>query len=234
MKTSRTSIHKLTLSIAASAITILLGFSTTQAAYLLEIDTDGLDDGILTYNPNFSFGGDTTLASQSAASTAFGMTGGDSIFGGDGNLFPDTYLFTYAPDSEADNLVIPGGTDLGDGNFASGKTGGSPDTYAIYATWPFTSNVSGGLTTFTATTSGDSFNVSIDQNAGGAGSGHEWIKLGEIAYTSGPITVTQESGANTFVSMRSAGVLFEVIPEPSTFALGALGLLALAARRRQS
>jgi len=232
MKKPRNSIRKSTLSITALAVTTLFGIQTAQAGYLLEIDTDGLDDGVLTFNPNFSFGGDTTTASQSAASTAFGMTGGDSIFGGDGSALFDTYAFTYDPGVDGDNLLIPGGTDLGGGNLASGKTAGAPDTYAVFATWPFTSNVSGGLTTFTATTAGDNFVLALDQNAGGVGSGHDWIKLGEITWSAGPITLTQEAGANSFVSMRSAGILFEPIPEPTAFALGALGLLTLAARRR--
>ena len=59
--------------------------STAQAGYIIEIDTDGADDGVLTYNADFSFGGDTTTASQSATATVFGATGGDSIFGGDGS-----------------------------------------------------------------------------------------------------------------------------------------------------
>jgi hypothetical protein len=91
--------------------------------------------------------------------------------------------------------------------------------------------VSGGLTTFTATTGGDNFVVALDQNDGGAGSGNAWIKLGEINWTAGPIPLTQEAGS-TFVSMRAAGVLFEVVPEPSVFALSTISLLALALRRR--
>lgn len=234
MKTPSNSPQKLSLSAAAFAITILFGIQGAQAGYLLEIDTDGEDDGVLTYNPNFSFGGDTTTASQSSPSSAFGMTGGDSIYGGNGSESPDTYMYAYDPGVDGDNLLIPAGTDLGGGILASGKTAGSPDIYSVFATWPFTSNVSGGLTTFTATTDGDDFVISLDQNADGAGSGHEWIKLGEIAWSSGGITLTQESEANTFVSMRSAGVMFEPVPEPSTFALGALGLLTLAARRRKA
>lgn len=214
-----------------AAMAAALGFSSAQAAYLIEIDTDGADDGVLTYNSHFAFGGDTTTASQSSPSAAYGLTGGDSIFGGDGVTEPDTYVFTYDPSVDADNLAIPAGTDLGGGILASGLTGGAPDRYSVFATWPFSSNVSGGDTTFTVTTSGDSFIFSFDQSGGGAGTGDEWIKLGEIDWTSGAITLAQEAGANTFVSMRSSAVLFEVVPEPSTFALAALGLIGLATWR---
>lgn len=223
--------RSLTLTRAVAAFAALCGITIAQAGYLIEIDTDAADDAVLTYNSHFSFGGDTTTASQSASSSAFGMTGGDSIFAGDGVNFPDTYVFSYDPGSDADNLVIPLGTDLGLGVAASGITGGNPGNYAVFATWPFTENVTGGLTTFTAATAGDSFSVSLDLN----GTGNQWVKVGEIVWSSGPITLTQEAGANTFVSMRSAGVLFEpvAIPEPSTFALGLLGVLALGLRSRK-
>lgn len=204
---------------------------SAHAGYIFEIDTDGLDDGVLTFNPNFAFGGDTTFASQSVTALAFGATGGDSIFGGDGVLFPDTYVYTYSPDSQADNLVIPAGQDLGEGNLGTGLVGGGPGTYRVYAAWPFTSNVGGGLTTYEVSTAGDSFIASLDQNGGGAGRGDVWAFLGDINYSGGPITVTQTAGTNAFVSMRAYGVLFEVVPEPaSSMFLVAAGVLLL--RRR--
>ena len=191
-----------------------LGCSSLQAAYLIEVDSDGLDDGVLTYSPDFAFGGDTTAASQSSASAAVGLSGGDSIFGGNGSAFPDTYVYTYAPDSQADNIIFFGGEALGDGNFASGAAGGGAGTYAVYATWPATDNVSGGLTHYRIDTAGDSVTNAIDQNgSGGMGDGvyygSVWVKIGEIEYTSGPITVEQTPTENTSVSMRAAGVLFE-------------------------
>lgn len=207
---------------------MLVGAVSAQAAYMIEIDTDGADDGVLTYNSNFSFGGDTDTASQSAASGAFGMTGGDSIYGGNGVNQPDTYIYVHSPDSQADNLVVPAGTDLGDGILASGLVGGVPGLYAVYATWPSTTNVTGGLTSYEVITNGDLFTVQIDQN----NKGGNWIKLGEINYTDGTIRVAQTAGSNTFVSMRAAGVLFERVPEPATLSLLAIGSLLIARRRR--
>ena len=219
--------------VAVSAVSLML--AGAHAAFIIEVDTDGLDDGILTYHPNFSFGGDTSAASQSNPSTAYGMTGGDSIFGGDGLLLPDTYVFTYDPSVDADNLAIPIYTALGDGNYASGLAGGQPGLYFVYATWPWTATVSGGDTRFVGATAGDGFSTDFDVNRGGDGTGHFWYKVGEINWTSGPITVTQQPTAgNTFVSMRSAGLLFELetaVPEPSVIALLGLGML-LAAHRR--
>lgn len=197
-----------------------VGNFALHAAYLIEVDTDGLDDGNLLYSPDFTFGGDTTAASQSSPSGAIGMTGGDSIYGGNGSSSLDTYVYTYTPDSQADNLIFFGGEALGDSNYATGATGGGAGTYAVYATWPATDNVSGGLAHYRIDTAGDSVTNSIDQNGpGGQGDGvyfgNVWVKIGEIEYTSGPITVMQTPTANTFISMRSAGVLFELMSDQS-------------------
>lgn len=187
-------------------------FPTTHAGYLIEIDTDGSRDGVIAWNPDFGFGGDTTTASASIAATTIGLSGGDSIFGGDGSAFPDTYVFTHTPDAQPDNLYLDAGMALGDGNFASGASGGVPGRYAVYATWPASDNVGGGLTTYEVVTAGDSLVFPVDQNT----KGNVWVKLGEVDYTSGPITVTQTAGSNTFVSMRAAAVLFESLEDATT------------------
>lgn len=217
----------------------LLVAHTTHAAYIIEVDTDGLDDGILTYNPDFSFGGDTTVAYQSIPSLAYGMTGGDSIFGGNGVNLPDTYVFTYNPSTDADNLAIPIWTELGEAGYSStatGLAGGVPGIYSVYATWPHTTSVSGGATRFSGSTSGDTFVTDFDQNGGGIGIGHYWYKVGEINWTSGDITVTmQPTGINTYTSMRAAGMLFEYeqIPEPSVLTMLGFGsFMVLFVRRR--
>ena len=209
-----------------------------NAAFVVEIDTDGLDDGVLTFSPNFSFGGDTTSASQSIATDFLfpgqipGLTGGDSIFGGNGVVEADTYVFTYTPGVDADNLALVGGEKLGDAQAASGIAGGATDVYRIYAAWPDTANVSGGPTQWTLNGSDGSSVVlnTIDQNTV---EGSQWIFLGERLLTAGVTydVLQQPTTGNTFVSQRAGGVLFE-IPEPGTFALLGLGGLATLARRR--
>jgi hypothetical protein len=214
-------------------LAVLAGWTTAvNAAYLIEVDADGADDGVLTFNSNFSFGGDTTTASQSIASTAIGLTGADSIFGGDGVIDVDTYLYTYTPGADVDNLNLPAGNPLNnDGDIAFGLPGGVSGTYRIYATWPFTDSVSGGDTTYALSSGGsDLFSVAIDQN----NKGHEWVYVGEADLTAGvTYTLTQTSGTNTFVSMRSSAVMFERVPEPTSIALTAgVGVVLLGVRRR--
>jgi len=224
---------------SAIALIALFTVHTASAAYIIEVDTDGADDGVLTYNSNFSFGGDTTTASQSAASSAYGMTGGDSIFGGNGVSLPDTYVFTYDPLVDADNLAIPAGTQLGEAgysSYATGQAGGVPGIYSVYATWPITIGVTGGDTRFAGSTTGDSFVTDFDQNGDGiTGTGHYWYKVGEITWNSGAITVTmQPTVDNSYVSMRAAGMLFEYeqIPEPSVLAMLGFGSFLMWVRRR--
>lgn len=216
--TSKATMRKLRNPFALLGMLILILTATpVSAAFLLEIDVDGNDDGVIDFNSGFSFGGDTTMATPGSTSLAYGTTGGDSIFGGDGVNQLDNYMYVYSPDSQADNLAIPPGTDLGEGNLATGATGGGAGTYSVYATWPFSSDVSGGLTEFSVSTGGDSFTVEINQNdansdVGTDGRGDVWVMLGQIDYVSGDITVTQlPTDSNTFVSQRSHGLLFEAV-----------------------
>ncbi len=195
------------MAIGAAATAVLA--SAAGAGFIIEIDTDGQDNGVIVFNPNFVFGGDTTTASQSTTANVVGGTGGDSIFGGNGTNVADTYVYTYSPDSQADNLVLAPGTALGEGNEATGAVGGGPGTYRVYASWPYTENVSGGTVTYTVESSIDSAQSFVDQNS----RGDAWVYLGEVEYTSGAITVTQEAGSNTFISMRAYGVLFEKVED---------------------
>lgn len=187
------------------AAAVGLAISSAYGARVIEVDVDGLDDGVLSYSPYFSFGGDTTVAYQSVKGAALGLSGGDSIYGGNGSN--DTYVFSYIPGAHADNLFLDPGTPLGNGDYATGATGGGPGRYAVYATWPTTSNVAGGLTNYQVVTAGSGASFAVDQNS----VGNVWVKLGEVDHTSGPITVTQTPTTNAGVSMRAAGVLFELV-----------------------
>jgi hypothetical protein len=108
------------------------GIAPSSAAYLLAIDVDGSNDGAITFNSNFSFAGDTTIAATSSQeSFAFGMPVSDSLFGGNGIIETDTYMYSYSPSLDPDNLPAPIGTPLGNGNFATGVSTGGPGTYSV-------------------------------------------------------------------------------------------------------
>lgn len=203
---------------------------SARAAFLIEVDTDGMDDGVLQLSPHFSFGGDTTMAFPSAPSPAFGMSGGDSIFGGDGAAF-DTYVYTYSPLVDGSNLVIPPGTPLTGSQAASGVTAGSDGTYRVFATWPATQGVSGGLTHYSLTANGSEvLNTSIDQN----GRDGDWVLIGTVDIEAAKTYVlTQQSSTATFISMRAAGVLFEPVPEPRACGLSLMGVAIVSSRRRR-
>jgi hypothetical protein len=217
--------------------------TSAQASFIIDIDTDTLDDGPIAYHPNFSFGGDTTTASTSAKSTAVGLAQADSIFGGDGVNFPDTYQVTYEPGVDGDNINLAGQALNDEGDLGSAIVAGGSGEYRIYATWPATNNVSGGLVTFTLTDGNSNlFSVQINQNTaqgfinptdGLLYSGNEWIYVGTATLDAGTeYTLRQEAGSNTFVSMRAAGYLFDAVPEPASLGLMGMGGLALLSRKR--
>lgn len=241
---------KLTALVTAVALSMAV---TAHAAWILEIDTDHTTVGnTVAYNSHFSFGGDTTGGvGVSAASPAVGMTGGNSIYGGNGGNLPDTYVYTYTPAVDGDNLVLAAGTPLNDnGNVAGGGTAGATGMYTVYATWPRTTNVSGGLTQYTLSDGvGTIFTTTINQNTildnsypgppAPLGGGGEWVPIGVALLNSGTTySLTQNpTSANTFVSMRAAGILFDPVvdvPEPSMFILTGMAFVGLLARRRNS
>ena len=226
--------NKLAFALLAAASCLMA--VNVQAAYLIQVDTDGADDGPISFPANFSFGNGGTTASTSSHSAAVGLAPGDSIFGGDGTP-ADQYIFTYDLDVDGDNTPIAVGTPLnGAGDVAGGMAAGGSGRYKVYATWPFTSNVSGGDSNFALSDdlTNSLFNVDIDQNNGGAGSGNEWILLGDVTLDAArTYTLTQTAGDSSFVSQRIEGILFDRIPEPTTAVLAALSALGVAAARRR-
>lgn len=218
--------------------------SVAQAAFVVQVDIDGADDGPFTPSPNFAYGGDTSIASPSVRSFAPLLPEGDSIFGGDGVNIGDTYLYRYDPSTDADNLATGGqflGVDLDDNPVSgTGQIGGAAGTYRVYAAWPATENITGGDVTYAVVSGADSFSVLVDQNTANdprEGFSDVWVLLGLIDYDGQTgILVTQTAGLNTFISMRSAAVMFEPVPEPSAAVLlllgaGVLGVVCRRARR---
>jgi len=197
----------------------------THAAYVVEAHSSGLAWS------NFSSNG---TPGTSVPSTAYGVTATNSVFGGTVDM--DTYVYSYTPGVDVDNIAIPAGTNLGNGNLATGLTGGGSGLYNVYITWPASTNVT--IPGCDIAIISDVVGIvmpNVDMNTGGTGTpgGNDaWLLIAEnIQLTAGnTYTVTQTAKTSTYVSMRSHGVMWEAVPEPCTLSLLGLGLLLL--RRR--
>jgi hypothetical protein len=158
-----------------------------------------------------------------AISEAIGCIGTKSAYGGDAD--PDIYTFYYSPMSDGSNYSIPIGTDLGNdiaGNdvctsgYASGYTG----LYNVYVSWPYSTNVSGGLTNITVTSSDDNdVIVSVDQDGDSPTAtpgADEWVLVAKDVPLSkdNTYTLTMIPTENSLVSMRAQGVMWEAVSAP--------------------
>lgn len=210
--------------------TLLVMTTSSYAAFIVETTTGGKALA------NFTSTGATVSATTHGL--AEGLTPGiGSVFGGDAVDAPDVYTYTYTPGTDADNTTFTAGQDLGNGNLATGETGGASGLYNVYATWPVSDNISALPTTYSI--SGDSLTAElvVNQNQAATGLGNGWVLVGQVDLSVGnSYVLTQSSGVPpAYVSMRSAGVMFEaagaVIPEPASIMLIGLAGIGLACMR---
>jgi hypothetical protein len=191
-------------------------------------------------------------ALQSGVSSAPGRQATNSVYASEAA----TWVFSFTPGTDLDNWTPEAGTALtnathGGGETATGLTqddllAGGTGEYRIFATWPWSTNVSNPTTiTLTDSLGVELYTRTMNQNvgptwsgvAGGEGTGfvNGWGLLTTTLLTAGEtytLSFTSEAGA---VSQRVQGVMFEpyAIPEPSTYAaiFGGLALLVAAGRR---
>ena len=216
--------------------------SPAHGAFIVQVDVDGVNNtptAAGTLNSHVTFGnGMTGGFGWSTAATAVGLQPGNSIFGGN-SATADQYIYTYTLGTDADNATFTAGQALGNGNTATGFTGGASGQYNVYACWSNSANISdNGATPTSYVASGDSGSATAglnqDEDTNGALVGGVWAFVGTVQLTAGnTYTVTQTAPNSSFVSQRAVAVMWEaVVPEPASLSLLAFGALALARRRR--
>jgi hypothetical protein len=181
--------------------------SVAHAAFVVEAHASGLG------SEHFTATGNASLAS-----TAWGTTAGNSIYCGTGAAGSSQVLIaSYTPGADADNLVIPAGTDLGNGHLATGVVGGNGGTYNVYYTVPDTGNVE-GRPDITVTSDGAPVVwENRDQNGHDSDENQRWFKL------AGPVTLSRRNTYTVtidasgdwdhYVAMRCHGVLWEAVTQ---------------------
>jgi hypothetical protein len=207
-------------------VVIALITASVQAAFIVEPHTSGKAFANFAGTPRYSvtFG------------TAIGLTATMSAYGSTAAETDDTYVFTYTLGTDADNTVYAAGENLGN-NLASGLVGGGSSKYNVYATWPASASP-GLMANMTVTNDGAAVLSTWNQATGQSGSPggtNAWLLIaGNVDLTAGnSYTVTQVANGSAWTSMRSAGIMWEAVPEPATMALLGFGGLLLRSRRRR-
>ena len=230
--------------LALGVVTTIACVQTLQASFIVEPRPGGKAVA------NFSWiggAGGVPSVSTTVHGAAPGLTPGiGHIYGG--SVSPDIYQFSYTPGVDADNTVFGYGQLLGDNftvpNYATGQTGGRSYWYNVYATWVASANIGTPTSVancdfYVSSAYGTVHPPTVNQNTGFTGSpggNAGWFLLGTVWLNAGTTyTVVMDPIVDNFVSMRSAGVMWELVPEPSTSALaigGGLVLLGGVFRRR--
>jgi hypothetical protein len=203
---------------------LLMASAGVQAAFIVEPHSSGKAFDHFTGTPRYSTG----------LSTAVGLTATSSAYGNTG-AFPDIYVFSYTPGVDVDNTALTAGANLGNGDLATGLTGGT-GLYNVYITWPASTNVNVAGCNITVTNDGTNVVVGpLNVNTGGTGTpggNNAWLKIADkVSLTAGiKYTVTQSAVVDAYTNMRNAGVMWErQVPEPASLLL--LGAGALAVRK---
>ena len=217
-------------------VVIALITTGAQAAFIVEGNPGGLAQ-----DTNFAgFGKPSINGGAIGLTTASIWTGTGAVSAGGTRNF----TFYYIPGTNADNVTIAAGTDLGNGDLASGMVGGGTGLYNVYATWPASTNVNivipGDLGSYlgadiTVTSDGADVVSNHNQNTGYGGGNDKWQLVAEnVSLTAGTLySVDMYAVGWTWTSMRANGVMWEAVPEPASMVLLGLGGLLLRSRRRR-
>ena len=133
------------IQVIALLVMIALVTAGAQAAFIVEPHESGKDFDNFTGTPRYSVTPSYAIG-LIATMSAYGSTIADPV---------DTYVFSYTPGVDVDNTTITAGTDLGNGDLATGLAGDCSGYYNVYATWPESVGDTGLMATYTVTSDGD-------------------------------------------------------------------------------
>lgn len=216
-----------------SAVIVVSLAASIQAAFIVEPHSSGLGFSNFAGAPSYS----------ASAGTAPGLTATHSAFGG---TSPDVYVYSYTPGVDNDNWIVPvDNRYFGNGLYSTNLQGGQTGYYNVYITWLSSTNVDlagcnidithdGGTTSWTNVNGNDGGTNAIAESWGPfpvgtviTGANNKWLKIADqVLLTAGDTyTVTQTANNESYVSMRSSGVMWEFVstPEPATLTLLAVG-----------
>lgn len=209
--------------VAACAVVIAVLSVNVQGAFMVETWSGSVGYPIPGLaNENYVGDGRPSSDEWPSPSRAVGVTAASAVYGGTGDHI---YTFFYTPSPvgclDVDNAVFAGGTDLGNGDLASGLVGGGAGLYNVYATWRESDNVTQDNANFTITSEGvDVSLVNVQQygiTAPLPPGSDTWLLIAEGVplVTGRTYTVTQTQASNIipipYVSMRNHGVMWEFV-----------------------
>jgi hypothetical protein len=201
--------------VTACAIVIALLSVNVQGAFMVETWPGSVGHPVPGLaNENYVGDGRPSSDEWPSPSRAVGVTAASAVYGGS---VDHVYTFYYTPSPagclDVDNVTFAAGTDLGNGDLATGLAGGGAGLYNVYATWRYSTNVTQNNANFTVTSEGDDVSLLNVQQYGTTPGSDNWLLLAERVplVTGRTYTVTQNATTTSWVSMRNHGVMWEFV-----------------------
>ena len=181
----------------------------------------------------------TLTATASSTSSAPGASGSGSTAAYNNPSTAGAIVASFTPGTTPINYSPAAGVDYGGGEFSTGLSHAATNgtgLYRIFFTMPTHNHtISGGPMIFTIENDSDNVEFTItDPND--LSLDNTWTLLATVHLTSGNTYTVSSTAGTGFVGQRHGGLMFEPIPEPSTYAaiFGGLALLGAFVYRRRA